>query len=91
MCCLFSTDFSEAQHFLVTLMSTPEDDDGSAVPLFVTVKDEFVVEKNYTGKVSEHSISIPRVQSTKYGLHSFCYSASKYWSMFPEALRTAES
>lgn len=44
-------DFSEAQHFLVTLMSTPEDDDGSAVPLFVTVKDEFVVEKNYTGKV----------------------------------------
>ena len=25
----------------------------------------------------KHSLSIPRVQSTKYGLHSFRYSASK--------------
>ena len=42
---------------------------------------------NLRGK---HSLSIPRVQSTKYGLHSFCYSASKYWNMLPEVLRTAE-
>lgn len=33
-------------------MSTPEEDDGAAVPLFVTVKDDYVVEKNFTGKVS---------------------------------------
>jgi len=39
----------------------------------------------------KHSLSIPRVQSTKYGLHSFCYSGSKYWNMLPEVLRTAES
>lgn len=32
-------------------MSTPEDDDGSAVPLFLTVKNEFIVEKNFAGKV----------------------------------------
>ena len=38
-----------------------------------------------------HSLSIPRVQSTKYGLHSYCYSGSKYWNMLPEVLRTAES
>ena len=39
----------------------------------------------------KHSLSIPRVQSTKYGLHSFHYSVSKYWNMLPEVLRTAES
>ena len=44
---------------------------------------------NLHGKV--HSLSLPRVQSTKYGLHSFHYSASKYWNMLPEVLRTAES
>ena len=42
---------------------------------------------NLRGK---HSLSIPRVHSTKYGLHSFCYSASKYWNMLPEVLTTAE-
>ena len=36
------------------------------------------------------SLSIPRVQSTKYGLYSFRYSASKYWNMLPEVLRTAD-
>ena len=51
----FRKDFSEAQHFLVTLLATPEDDDGTAVPLFVTVKDDFVVEKNFTGKVSKRT------------------------------------
>ena len=39
----------------------------------------------------KHSLSIPRVQSTKYGLHSFRYSASKYWNMLPEVLRSAQS
>ena len=36
------------------------------------------------------SLSIPRLQSTKYGLHSFRYSASKCWNMLPEVLRTAD-
>lgn len=44
-------DFSEAHHYLVTLVSTPDDDNGAAVPLFVTLKGEFVVEKNFVGKV----------------------------------------
>ena len=39
----------------------------------------------------KHSLSIARVQSTKYGLHSFHYSVSKYWNMLLEVLRTAES
>ncbi|KAL9968300.1 hypothetical protein ACROYT_G026657 [Oculina patagonica] len=43
-------DISEAHHFVVTLISNP-DDDGSAEPLFVTVKDDFITEKNFTGKV----------------------------------------
>ena len=34
-------------------MSTPEDDDGSAVLLFVTVKDDFIIEKNFAGKVRD--------------------------------------
>lgn len=36
---------------MVTLVATPEDDDGEAVPLFVAVKGEFIVEKNFAGKV----------------------------------------
>ena len=36
------------------------------------------------------TLLVPRVQSTKYGLHSFRYSASKYWNMLPEVLRTAD-
>ena len=40
----------------MTLVSTPDDDNGAAVPLFVTLKGEFVVEKNFVGKVSsEHA------------------------------------
>lgn len=32
-------------------MSAPNDDDMSAEPLFVTIKDDFIIEKNFTGKV----------------------------------------
>ena len=53
---------------------------------------ELLRERNSSDNLcGKHSLSIPRVQSTKYGLHSFPYSASKYWNMFPELLRTAES
>ena len=53
---------------------------------------ELLIERNSSYNLrGKHSLSIPRVQSTKYGLHSFRYSASKYWNMFPEVLRTAES
>ena len=53
---------------------------------------ELLRERNSSDNLcGKHSLSIPRVQSTKYGLHSFPYSASKYWNMFPEVLRTAES
>ena len=53
---------------------------------------ELRIERNSSYNLhGKHSLSIPRVQSTKYGLHSFHYSASKYWNMLPEVLRTAES
>ena len=53
---------------------------------------ELLIEKNSSYNLhGKHSLSIPRVQSTKYGLHSFHYSVSKYWNMLPEVLRTAES
>ena len=52
---------------------------------------ELLIERNSYNLRGKHSLSIPRVQSTKYGLHSFRYSASKYWNMLPEVLRTAES
>ena len=53
---------------------------------------ELLIERNSSYNLrGKHSLSIPRVQSTKYGLHSFRYSASKYWNMLPEVLRTAES
>ena len=52
---------------------------------------ELLIERNSSYNVrGKHSLGIPRVQSTKYGLHSFRYSASKYWNMVPEVLRTAE-
>ena len=50
-----------------------------------------VILTSYYNLRGKHSLSIPRVQSTKYGLHSFRYSASKYWNMLPEVLRTSES
>ena len=43
---------------MVTLMSEPNDDDMSAEPLFVTIKDDFVIEKNFTGKVSDENSQI---------------------------------
>ena len=53
---------------------------------------ELLVERNSSYSLhGKHSLNIPRVQSTKYGLHSFRYSASKYWNMLPEGLRTAGS
>ena len=52
------TDISEAHHFVVTLMSEPNDDDMSAEPLFVTIKDDFIIEKNFTGKVSDENSQI---------------------------------
>ena len=53
---------------------------------------ELLIERNFSYNLrGEHSLSIPRVQSTKYGLHSFRYSASKYWNMLPEVLRTSGS
>ena len=53
---------------------------------------ELLRERNSSDNLfGKHSLSIPRVRSTKYGLHSFPYSASKYWNMFPEVFRTAES
>ena len=52
---------------------------------------ELLIERNSSYNLrGKHSLSIPRVQSTKYGLHSFRYSASN-WNMLPEVLRTAES
>ena len=52
---------------------------------------ELLIERNSSYNVrGKHSLGIPRVQSTKYGLHSFRYSASKYWNVVPEVLRTAK-
>lgn len=36
-------------------MSTQNDDDMSTEPLFVTIKDDFVIEKNFTGKVGNEN------------------------------------
>ena len=53
---------------------------------------ELLIERNSSYNLrGKHSLSIPRVQSTKYGLHPFRYSTSKNWNMLPEVLRTAES
>ena len=53
---------------------------------------ELLIERNSSYNLrGKHSLSIPRVQLTKYGLHSFRSSARKYWNMLPEVLRTAES
>ena len=53
---------------------------------------ELLMERNSSDNLrGKQSLSIPRVQSTKYGLHSFRYSASKYWNMLPEVLRSAQS
>ena len=53
---------------------------------------ELLIERNSSYNLcGSLSLSIPRVQSTKYGLHSFHYSGSKYWNTLPELLRTAES
>ena len=53
---------------------------------------ELLIERNSSYNLcGKHSLSVPRVQLTKYGLHSFRYSASKYWNMLPEVLRTAKS
>ena len=58
-------------------------------PIYIN---EILIETNSSYNLrGKHTLSIPRVQSTKYGLHSFHYSASKYWNMLPEVLRTAES
>ena len=58
-------------------------------PIYIN---EILIETNSSYNLrGKHSLSIPRVQSTKYGLHSFHYSASKYWNMLQEVLRTAES
>ena len=34
-------------------MSSPSDDDMSAEPLFVTITDDLIIEKNFTGKVGD--------------------------------------
>ena len=53
---------------------------------------ELLIETNSSHNLrGKYPLSIPGVQSTKYGSHSFCYSARKYWNMLPEVLRTAES
>lgn len=39
-------------------MSTPNEDDGSAEPLFVTIKDDFIIEKNFTGKVGDENAQL---------------------------------
>ena len=53
---------------------------------------ELLIERNSSyNLLGKHSLNIPRVQSTKYGLHPFRSSAVKYWRMLPEVLRTAES
>ena len=58
-------------------------------PIYIN---EILIETNSSYNLrGKHTLSIPRVQSTKYGLHSFHYTASKYWNMLPEVLRTAES
>ena len=57
-------------------------------PIYIN---EILIETNSSYNLrGKHTLSIPRVQSTKYGLHSFHYSASKYWNMLPEVLRTAD-
>ena len=61
----------------------------SLVPSYINKR---LIERNSSYNLHDkHSLSIPRVQSTKYGLHSFRYSASKYWNMLPEVLRSAQS
>ena len=51
-CCSFVfPDISDAHHYLVTRISERGGEDSDAVPLFLTLKDQFVVEKNFTGKV----------------------------------------
>ena len=43
---------------------------------------ELLIERNSSYNLcGKHSLSVPRVQLTKYGLHSFRYSACKYWNM----------
>ena len=50
---------------------------------------ELLIERNSSYNLrGKHSLSIPRVESTKYGLHSFRYCASKYWNMLPETTTT---
>ena len=58
-------------------------------PSYIT---DLLIERNSSYNLrGKHSLCILRVQSTKYGLHSFRYSAGKYWNMLAEVLRTAES
>ena len=48
----------------------------SLVPSYIN---EWLIERNSSYNLHDkHSLSIPRVQSTKYGLHSFRYSAQRY-------------
>ena len=59
------------------------------VPSYIN---DLLIERNSSCNLrGKHSLCILRVQSTKYGLHSSRYSASKYWNMLAEVLRTAES
>ena len=50
---------------MVTLLSTPDDDDGSGVLMFVTIKDDLIVEKNFTGKVKDENRRKQRSMSQK--------------------------
>ena len=53
---------------------------------------DLLIERNSSYNLrGKHSLCILRVQSTKYGLHSSRYSASKYWNMLAEVLITAKS
>ena len=37
-------------------MSSPNDDDVSAEPLFVTITDDLIIEKDFAGKVGDDNI-----------------------------------
>ncbi|KAK2564471.1 hypothetical protein P5673_011913 [Acropora cervicornis] len=39
----------------------------------------------------QHLLNVPRVNTTTYGLHSLCYSASKPWNSLPNSLRSAST
>lgn len=48
---LSDEDISDGHHYVVTAMSTLDEAEGNAEHLFLTVRDDFIMEKNFAGKV----------------------------------------